>query len=127
MVCALAGLFLQSGCNDTGLAGVEMLPATDLINARNLVEKNTIRAYTYRDDSLRTDESSTSLLGVFHDPVFGKTTADLALQFRLNSFPDFGSNPVADSVVFYFYYRMIYGDTASVQKLEVYELEGALD
>ncbi len=127
MVCALAGLFLHSGCNDTGLAGVEMLPVTDLINARNMVEKNTIRAYTYRDDSLRTDESSTSLLGVFHDPVFGKTTADLALQFRLNSFPDFGSNPVPDSVVFYFYYRMIYGDTASVQKLEVYELEGALD
>ncbi len=118
----LLGLSFTS-CNNTGDVGMELLPATDLINVANKVEKNSVRAYTFRDDSLRTDESSSNLLGTFNDPVFGKTTIDLGLQFRLGKFPNLGTNPVADSVVFYFYYRSVYGDTSSVQKLEIYELE----
>lgn len=127
VIMAMAAFFLVSSCNDPGMAGIELLPSTDLINTRNVTEKSAIRAYSFSDDSLRTDESSTSLLGVFNDPVFGRTTSDLALQFRLNSFPDFGSNPVPDSIFLYFYYRMVYGDTSSVQKLEVYELDNTLD
>lgn len=127
MLLTGTGFFLFSACDEPGIAGIELLPSTDLINAHNVIEKETIRAYAYIDDSLRTDESSTSLLGMFNDPVFGKTTADLALQFRLKSFPDWGSNPVPDSILFYFYYRTIYGDTSSVQKLEIYELAEPLD
>lgn len=123
----MAMVLLTASCDDKGNLGMELLPASDLINVTNVTEKNSIRAYSFIDDSLRTDESSTSLLGTFNDPVFGKTTIDLALQFRLGAFPNFGTNPVADSVVFYFYYRNIYGDTSSVQKLQVYELEEALD
>ena len=116
-----------SSCNNTGDVGMDLLPATDLINVVSTVDKNSVTAYPFRDDSLRTDESSSSLLGTLNDPVFGRTSIDLGLQFRLGRFPRFGTNPVADSVIFYFYYRTIYGDTASVQKLEVYELEETLD
>lgn len=121
-------IFLFSvSCNNRGDIGMELLPATDLINVTNVTEKNSIRAYTFSDDSLRTDESSASLLGYFNDPVFGSTGIDLALQFRLRSFPDFGTNPVADSIFLYFYYRTVYGDTSSVQNLRVYELQDAIN
>ncbi len=119
--------YLITSCNNVGDVGMELLPATDLMNVVNIVERNSVRAYSFTDDSLRTDESSSSLLGTLNDPVFGKTSIDLGLQFRLGRYPKLDKYSVADSVLFYFYYRTIYGDTSSVQKLEVYELEDSLD
>lgn len=116
-----------TSCKESADVGMELLPSSDLIVVRNATMKDEIRAYTFTDDSVRSDESANSLLGSFHDPVFGKTTIDLAMQLRLASFPSFGINAIADSVIFYFYYRTIYGDTSTVQRLHVYELNQAID
>lgn len=106
---------------------MELLPSSDLVEVKNLVEKNSISSYTYTEDSIQTDEAAKSLLGNFDDPVFGNTTIDFAAQFRLQTYPEYGANPVADSVKLYMYYRIVYGDTVTPQTFKVYELESPLD
>lgn len=124
---SIVSVFVFNACNDPGDVGMELLPTSDLVRVSNKIYKELNRAYTFIDDSVRSDEATTSLLGSFHDPVFGKTTIDLAVQLRLTSFPNFGPNAVADSVKFFFYYSTIYGDTTTVQKLKFYELTSSID
>lgn len=126
----LSGILLLTlafaACDDTNELGIEILPGEDLITVNNVEIKDDISAFTYTEESL-TSSGGTSLLGSFNDPVFGKTHIDFATQFRLSSFPDFGTNPVADSIKLYMYYRSVYGDTVTMQNFKVYELESALD
>jgi len=114
-----------AGCEEQSSIGVEVLPDGDLISVRNSIQ-NTM-SYTHSEDSIRTDEASNNLLGSFTDSLFGNTTIDFAAQFRLYEFPDFGTNPEADSVKLYLYYRIVYGDTITRQKFNVYELASSLD
>lgn len=120
-------LFAITSCDNQNNIGLEILPDGDLINVRNTVIKEDISSYTYIEDLIRTDEASKSLLGSFTDTLFGNTTIDFASQFRLFEFPKFGTNPKADSIKLYLYYRLIYGDTVTPQHFKVYELESALD
>jgi hypothetical protein len=118
----IALLAFLSACNDPNDLGLELLPSTDLIEVKNLVEKNSISSFTYTEGPVRTDEPSKSLLGSFYDPVFGKTTINFAAHFRLQDYYDYGTNPVADSIKLFLYYRLMYGDTVTAQKFRVYEL-----
>ncbi|MGM0619519.1 MAG: DUF4270 domain-containing protein [Bacteroidota bacterium] len=124
---AIALLVLFVSCEENNDLGMDLLPSEDLIEVRNLVEKSSISSYTYREDSIQTNESSKNLIGTFNDPVFGETNIDFAAQFRLQAYPDYGTNPVVDSVKLYLYYRGVYGDTVTPQNFNVYELESALD
>ena len=101
-----------------------MLPG-DLIHVRTYSEKN-IKAYTVTDGNQRTDEPAYNLLGTFNDPLFGKTTADFACQFRIGSYPDHSKSAKPDSLVLYFLYKEVYGDLVTPQKLRVYELASDL-
>lgn len=116
-----------SGCNETNELGMDLLPSSDIIQIKNTIIKDDIAAYTFREDSVKTDESAHSLLGSFTDPKFGNTTIDFATQFRLSAYPDYGTNPVVDSVKLYLYYRSIYGDTVTAQRFRVYELESSIN
>lgn len=120
-------LLVVSSCNDRGDVGLELLPTSDLVVVGTILQKEGIKAYTFTEDTVRSDEPQKNLLGSFNDPLFGYTEIDAALQFRLTSFPSFGQNAVADSLVFFFYYRTVYGDTSTVQRIKVYELERSLD
>lgn len=123
----LAVLVALWSCNDQNDLGIGILPQEDLISVYNMVVNEGIQGYTYLEDSIVTSTANSNLLGSLHEPTFGKTTVDFATQFRLTSFPDFGTNPVVDSVVLYFFYTTIYGDHTSPQRLKVYELSGSLD
>ncbi|MDD4225405.1 MAG: DUF4270 domain-containing protein [Mariniphaga sp.] len=123
----ISSIFLFHGCNEPNDLGMELLPHTDLIEVKSLVERNSISSYTFQEDSIPTSMASKSLLGSFYDPVFGITTINFATQFRLQEFPEFGTNPVADSVKLVLYYRLMYGDTITPQKLKVFELSSSLD
>lgn len=123
----LAVVTILTACNDTSDLGMELLPTTDLIDVKNLVEKENIEAYTFTEGPVQTDEPEKSLLGSFYDPVFGITTINLATQFRLLDMPDYGDNPLADSVKLVLYYSHVYGDTITPQTFTVYELESPLD
>ena len=119
-------LIALTGCKEQSSIGVEILPAGDLLTVRSTSQAE-ILSFTHSEDSIRTDEASKSLLGSFSDSLFGNTTIGFATQFRLYEFPDFGENPKADSVKLYLYYRIIYGDTVTSQKFNVYELESSLN
>ncbi|MBA4409430.1 MAG: hypothetical protein C0397_08410 [Odoribacter sp.] len=113
--------------NDINDLGKDLLLPGDLVAVGKVTEKGTIKAYTLTDEKQRTDEPAYNLLGTFNDPVFGKTTADFACQFRLTGYPDFSKNARIDSLVLYLLYLETYGDTITPQKLKVYELASDLD
>ena len=127
LIGIFALIFALSGCEEQSDFGVEILPKEDLITIKNIVIKNDISSFIFREDSIRTDEAINSLLGSFFDPVFGITDIDFATQFRLQSFPGYGTEPQVDSIKLFLYYRLIYGDTVTAQKFRVYELESSLD
>lgn len=59
-----------------------------------------IIAYNKKLDSLQINNLSSNLLGVFNDPVYGLTTASIITQAAPSGYsPDFGDNPIVDSVV----------------------------
>lgn len=119
-----------SGCTDEiSKTGLGILPTGDLVTVRKWVsKKEMIKAYTLTDVKQRTDKPGFNLLGTFNDPIFGKTTADFATQFRLKSFPDFKNHAQPDSLVLHLLYNEVYGfhDTLPAQTLKVYELASSL-
>ena len=59
-------------------------------------------SYNTNNDSIRSDEFvlQSAALGVFEEPVFGRTKAKFITQARLNQFnPNFGANAEMDSVI----------------------------
>ncbi|MBL7968173.1 MAG: DUF4270 domain-containing protein [Prolixibacteraceae bacterium] len=124
---ACLSIALFSCTDDMSKAGLGLLPTGDLVKVGKVIEKETIKAYTFTDEKQRTDEPAYNLLGTFNDPIFGKTTADFACQFRLSGYPDFSKNAQVDSLVLYLLYMEIYGDTITPQRFKVYELASDLD
>lgn len=59
-----------------------------------------ILAYNKKLDSLQINGLSSNLFGVFNDPAYGQTTASIITQVTPSvSNPNFGDNPVIDSVI----------------------------
>ena len=107
----------------------------------NFTTSNTtypIAAYNRELSSLKINNLASNLLGVFNDPAYGKTTASIVTQVTPASFnPDFGTNPVINSVVInipYFSSQYIdtegntaytldslYGNPAAPFKLTIYQ------
>ncbi len=111
--------------NEINDLGKDLLLPGDLIHVRTYTEKN-IKAYTVTDANQRTDEPEFNLLGTFNDPLFGKTTADFACQFRIGAYPDHSKNAVPDSLILSFLYKEVYGDLVTPQRIRVYELASDL-
>ena len=122
---ALMVITFLSCTNNSSTSGLGLLPTGDLVQVSKVTDSN-IKAYAVNDQKLRTDEPQFNLLGTFNDPVFGKTTADFANQYRLTGYPGFTKNDQIDSLVLYMAYKEIYGDTITPQILKVYELSADL-
>ncbi|MFD2517159.1 DUF4270 domain-containing protein [Salinimicrobium flavum] len=66
----------------------------------DLYDEAEVSATTYKLPPVQTNNLPANLLGVFNDPVFGKQTANILSQVSLSlPDPDFGTEPVLDSVV----------------------------
>jgi hypothetical protein len=123
-----AGLFLImailfTSCKDEdNNLGLNIQPPGDKLNVVS-TDTTSVIAYSQIADSVKTDETSLSLLGSLLDPVFGKSTASFYTQFRLSkSAHDFGTTPYPDSLVLSLDYAACYGDTAAAMTIKVYEL-----
>lgn len=69
-----------------------------------LDESKTVIAYSKKIPSVQTNGLPVYQLGIYNDPVYGKTTANLLAQVTLRDgdvAPDFGDCTVLDSVVLY--------------------------
>jgi len=125
LIIILVSLF---ACNkNSGFIGVDLQPDSDKLNIF-YSDTSTIRAYSIREDSIRTDETTVSLLGSFFDPVFGTTTSSIYTQIRLSSTSlSFGNSPQLDSIILALEYTgEYYGDTTFQQTFRVYELADSL-
>ncbi|HEY3370453.1 MAG TPA: DUF4270 family protein [Prolixibacteraceae bacterium] len=118
------------GCKDElNKTGFDLLLPGDLVSARKVtVDKSTIKSYTVSDELLRTNKPEYNLLGTYNDPVFGKTTADFACQFRLKlrEIPDY-SKANFDSLTLTLFYIESFGDTVTQQSLKIHELTSDLN
>ncbi len=115
-------LFLVSCQKDPYSIGYSILPSSDTLTTRT-TDTITVQAFSVLQDSIRSDESATNMLGCVVDPVFGKTIANFCSQFYLSSDKiDFGTDPILDSVVLMLRYNSLYGETNTLQHVKVYEL-----
>lgn len=117
MLCTLVS------CEKKEEIGFEVQPPEDKITV-GFGDSCGLTAYTVRDDSVRTDETLLNLMGSYHDPVFGTSTAGFYVQFRLSdNNVSFGTNPVVDSIVLCLEYDGgYYGDLTTVQSARVFEV-----
>lgn len=125
---SLTALFASS-CNESSVVGLDVQPASDLLNV-GWQDTTTLVTTTVKEDSLHTDASiilgADALLGTYLDPVFGKTSASLYTQLRLQANnPNFGTNPICDSVVLSLTYASdFYGKKGrQPQRINVYQLD----
>jgi hypothetical protein len=114
--------FVFSCKEDDNELGLNIQPPNDKLNVV-YTDTTTVIAYSQLVDSIRSDETSVSMLGSLQDPVFGRTTNSFYTQLRLSkSSYSFGENPVADSLVLTLVYDGQYGDSTSEVSLKVYEM-----
>jgi len=113
-------------CEEPNTVGLDVQPPDDKFNVIN-TDTISLITYTVIEDSIRTDETELNLLGSNYDPVFGKNSASFYTQLRLSSNnANFGTNPIADSIVLTLKYKTVYGDTSSLQTIKVYELNNSI-
>jgi len=120
---SILSIIIISACNEEpNEIGLSLQPENEKYDIE-INDTSTITSYSLIEDSVRTDETSKSLLGSFYDPVFGKTTAGFYTQFHLSSLGiNFGDEPVLDSIVLSLAYAGYFGDTTTTQTLKVYEV-----
>jgi len=116
-VCTLSAIFLLGylvSCEKPEEKGVglSVQPVDDQLSS-DQTDTATVITKTVKQDSLRTDELSSVLLGNFNDLKFGETKAGVFTQLRLpTTGADFGdiSTLVIDSVVLAIEYNGSYGN-----------------
>ena len=107
--------------------GINLLPGVKVLDTRYHQDKESITTSIFSDPKIRVDRPKYNLLGSFNDPLFGRTDAAFAAQFRLPYHPAYSATAAIDSIVLRMYYKIMYGDTVSVQNVKVYELTGGLN
>lgn len=126
-------MFTFSCKNDPDRIGIDIQPESDKLNVYS-TDTVTVVAHSIYVDSVRTDETSRTMLGSYFDPVFGPTTSSLYLQLRLSTAEvDLGESPVLDSMIMTMEYFNVtlsgnqklpaYGDTTTPQTFRIFEID----
>ena len=87
-------------------------------------DTNTIKSFTVKDDSILTSKTTRSLIGIYHDSVFGEVKSSFFSRLSMvGTNLNFGAPSVlrVDSVVFALKYSQYYG-TQDAQNIELFEL-----
>ena len=118
--------FIFHSCDESSQLGLEVQPSSDKIEIflNNFSQNDSLPAFvisTESVDSLRSDETSSLLLGHINtDPIFGENIGAFVTQIALSeSNIDLGNNPVVDSVVMSYSYSGYYGDLSSITEIAV--------
>lgn len=115
----LAGLFINSCEEDPTIIGKELLPATDFVSIESTDTISPV-SFTMYDDSISTENPSTSYLGQTWDPYFGTTTAGFVSQLRLKEDWD-GKAWTADSMKLMLQLS-VNGGSKGTHTLSIYEI-----
>ncbi len=119
----VAAFFISNCKDDQNSLGLDIQPPNDKLHVLS-TDTTAVIAYSQLVDSIKTDETSLSLLGSMSDPVFGSSTAGFCTQLRLGQTAySFGSSPLPDSLVLTLKYNGFYGDSSADMTVKVYELD----
>jgi hypothetical protein len=119
----IAALLLTNCKDDNNSLGLDLQPPGDKLGVHTSDTASVI-AYSRVVDSIKTDETTLSLLGSIADPVFGVSTASFYTQVRLGqSAFSFGTSPIPDSLVLMLDYASFYGDSTAYVTVKVFELD----
>jgi hypothetical protein len=118
-----------NSCKESDTLGGNLLPAGDQTQFK-VSSKFNLTTFTVKEDSIKSDDLTLSLLGSYFDPIFGKSTSSLLTQFVSGTNQlDFGSNPVADSMILSMTYFDYYGKInklEGLQKIRIYKVSNLL-
>jgi len=126
LLTLLISLFILSSCQNTDSIGLDVDPSTEVTGT--FTDTITAVSFTAKDDTMVTNTLSKYPLGHFIDPIFGKTTANIAMSLTMDP-PglSFGTSPVLDSAVLVlFYAKEFYGDSTSNFQVNVHQLNNQL-
>ncbi|MBN2637546.1 MAG: DUF4270 domain-containing protein [Bacteroidales bacterium] len=124
-VLTFSGIVTSCTKKPTSIGG-NLIPDSTL--TAYYTDTTAIRTYSSTLDSVASNEKSYYIVGSMTDPVFGATNASFYTQMAQTTTHDrFGPNPKVDSLVLQLGYSAVYGDTNSVLRLHVYELNEDLD
>lgn len=146
LLTLLISLFLFSSCKDASTIGLDIDPNNAIKGT--LLDTTTVTSRTITDIPTTTYSAGAGMqrypLGYMVDPVFGKTTASIAMSVNLPSATaySFGKVPVIDSVVLVMPYQTttattitgtttvlsneFYGDSTAVYSVDVNQLTANL-
>ncbi len=116
--------FVFIGCEkDLGEVGLDQVKNEIVVLGPSI--EVPIKTYSKQINPLGISNPSQLLVGGYDDPVFGRADAKFVAQFKLSKLsPDFGDDPVADSVFLLLPLSTDgYGDTSQTVDLVVKEIE----
>lgn len=134
LMAAVTGVMV--GCNklDTTDIGSNLIPVVDNVKTFDTVLNVEAKAGIF-PDSTKVSNQDNLVLGYISstsDPIFGKTTANLLVQWKPNFFPYYLGNPRdtvqgypgtgIDSIVVCLSYKGFYGDSTTPQRFSVREI-----
>jgi hypothetical protein len=108
--------------------GLQVQPGEDVLNS-TYIDTLSFVSQVQLIDSIRTDNltNSRSLVGIYNDPIFGKTNAAIVAQPTLSKLNlVFETDLVIDSVFLELSYSSIYGDSNSSFTVNVKQLSDRL-
>ncbi len=113
LLTVLISLFVLGSCTSPSGIGLEVDPEDEVRGV--LIDTLTLQAVTLRDDSARSVSFNQTAFGLFHDPVIGKTVADMAIAIgRPSTVPRIRPDAEIDSVVLVLPFGSEYfGDTTA--------------
>ncbi len=119
-----ATLFITSCEEPPSTIGSDILPQSDFVNIKS-TDTISVYAYTLYEDSVRSDNPSTSFLGGIYDPYFGLTTTEFVTQLRLSKRWD-GLPFTIDSVKLNLQLLNVNGASGGVHYLRLSEIASQL-
>lgn len=111
LLTLLVSLFILGSCKNPTDIGLDVNPGDALqTEVDSSIE---VTAKLQKQDSILANFTNNSVLGYFKDPIFGETTANIAIGLTMPSTNfKFGTNPTLDSAVLVLPFLDFYGDSA---------------
>lgn len=126
--CITIILAFEQSCQkiDTTTLGLGLIPAVDNINTFDTILEVSTNNY-FSPDSTAISRNDNHALGILEDPEFGKTIANIyfdLLPSKSGSYPFVNKDSIKgiDSVILSLDYKGLYGDSNSIEKINIYEI-----
>jgi hypothetical protein len=117
-------LVLMQSCKKDDGFGLDIINLPGDRFGLNYIDTATVLAWSVFEDSLNTSGVVHNLLGSYHDPVFGRTTAGIYTRAQLStSNVSFGDNPVGDSLLLTLRFNGHYGNPRATHRVRVYAID----